>query len=212
MNIIVIGGTGKIGSQVVEDLATNHRVYAAGLHSGDLVCDYTDDASVYALFKDCKNIDAIVCTVGNDFLLKEYTSLQDDHFRFGCEHKLIAQIRLVRYATEYLNDFGSITLTSGYQSHFSTQKSIAVGPLNAAVDTYVRQAAPLLSRGLRLNAVSPSPIDVPIAGSNIQPFSLTQISGYYVAAVEDDDNGHIYKPWDGLYKPEVSSEFVTHAA
>lgn len=212
MRILVFGGTGMIGSQVVEDLATNHQVYSVGLHNADYLCDYTDKNSILELFESQNNLDAIICVVGNDFLQKEFDQLKDEDFQYGFDHKFLAQVRLVRYAQKYLNDNGSITLTSGYQSHFSTLESIAVGPLCAAIDTYIIQAAPLLMRGIRLNGVSPAPTKAPLAHPGIKSCSLNQVAGSYVASTEDKESGRIYKPWDGIYKSDINSEFVTHAA
>ena len=212
MSILVFGGTGQIGKQVAEDLSTRYMVYSVGLHSGDILCHYSAEDAVHTLFQKNKNIKHAICTVGNDVRYKELKNLNAEDFQYSFERKFLAQVRLAQIAYDYLADGGSITLTSGFQSNFSTRYSIAVGPFNAALDTFVVQAAPLLKRGVRLNAVSPAPIDIPVANSRIHPCSVIQIAGSYVAAVEGTETGRIYRPWDGLYKTKFDTEFVTHAA
>ena len=196
----MIGASGKIGSQVVKQLSARHEILKVGSRSGDVICDYTDDSSVAALFEQAKNLDAVVIAAGGDSKFKPYAELSDDDFRFGAERKLVAQSRIVRYAEKYLNDNGSITLTSGFLSHYPNPSSIATGPFNVAIDTYVQQTAPLLKRGLRVNVVSPAPV--------VQPeqvreglVSAEQVAKYYVDAIEGSVTGKIFRAWGGLTVP-----------
>ena len=75
--------------------------------------------------------------------------------------------------------------------------SIATGPFNSAIDTFVLQASQLLERGLRLNVVSPAPVVEPSeVGEGL--VSAAQVAKLYVEAVEGKDNGEIYRAWGGL--------------
>jgi hypothetical protein len=49
-------------------------------------------------------------------------------------------------------------LTSGLLSHNPNPASIATGPLNAAIDTFVNNTVPILQLGIRLNVVSSAPV------------------------------------------------------
>lgn len=159
MKIAVFGASGKIGSQVVAQLSEKgHELIQIGSRSGDFTADYTNAESVESVLKQITLLDAIVVTVGGDSAFKPYQTLTDNDFRFGADRKLVAQFRLVRLAEQYLRDSGSITLTSGFLSHYPNTHSIATGPFNAAIDAFVQQTAPLLTRGLRINVVSPAPV------------------------------------------------------
>lgn len=201
MKIAVFGASGIIGSQVVLQLIeSGHEVIKIGVRSGDFTVDYTVPESVNSVLSEIGPLDAIVVSVGGDSAFKTYQILTDDDFRFGAERKLVAQFRLVRLAEQHLNDNGSVTLTSGFLSHYSNAHSIATGPFNAAIDAYVQQAAPLLPRGLRLNVVSPAPVVEPgRAGEGL--VTAAQVARNYVESIESLTTGNIYRVWGGLKAP-----------
>ncbi len=141
MKVLVFGASGKIGSKVVELLSPNHEVVKVGSRSGDIIADYTNAESVQSVFEQVQGIDAVVVSVGGDSQFKHYHDLVDDDFRYGAERKIVAQFRIVSLAEKYLNQGGSVTLTSGFLSHYPNAHSLATGPFNAAIDTYVQQSA-----------------------------------------------------------------------
>ena len=197
MKIAIFGASGKIGSKVVDLLSGKHEIVKIGSRSGDLQADYTDETSVKAVFDSIDNLDAVVACVGSDSQFKLYTEVSDDDYRYGAERKLVAQFRIVRYAEQHLNDNGSITITSGFLSDYPNPHSIATGPFNSAIDTFVRQTAPLLGRGLRLNVVSPAPVVEPRrVGTGL--VSAEQVARYYVDAIEGIDTGQVFRAWGGL--------------
>ncbi len=201
MKIAVFGASGKIGSQVVTQLSEKgHEVVWIGSRSGDFTADYTNAESVESVLKQIGSLDAIVVSVGGDSAFKPYQALTDDDFRFGAERKLVAQFRLVRLAEQYLNNNGSVTLTSGFLSHYPNPHSIATGPFNAAIDTFVQQTAPLLARGLRINVISPAPVVEP-ARTGEGLVSAEQVARYYVASIESKATGNVYRAWGGLTAP-----------
>lgn len=197
MKIAIFGASGKIGSKIVDLLSDAHEVIKIGSRSGDLQADYTDDMSVKSVFDSIDKLDAVIVCVGGDSQFKPYSEVSDDDYRYGAERKLVAQFRIVRYAEQYLNDNGSVTITSGFLSDYPNQHSVATGPFNSAIDTFVRQAAPLLGRGLRLNVVSPAPVVEPSrVGKGL--VSAEQVAKYYVEAIEGDDTGKVFRAWGGL--------------
>jgi NAD(P)-dependent dehydrogenase (short-subunit alcohol dehydrogenase family) len=198
MKIAVFGASGKIGSQVVEQLSERgHEVLKIGASKGDYTVDYTDAQAVDDLLAILAPLDAIVVSVGGDSAFKPYDDLTDADFLLGAERKLIAQFRLVRLAQRYVRDDGSITLTSGFLSHYPNPYSMATGPFNAAIDTFVRQSASLLPRGLRINVVSPAPVVDP---SEIKTGVVTaaEVAKYFVESIEGDASGTVFRAWGGL--------------
>lgn len=198
MKIAVFGATGKIGSQVVNQLEENgHKVVKIGSRSGDIAVDYTDAEAVNSVLETLLPLDAVVVSVGGDSVFKPYKELSDEDFRYGAERKLVAQFRLVRLAENYLLDGGSITLTSGFLSHYPNPYSLATGPFNAAIDSFVQHSAPLLQRGIRINVVSPAPVvDPSRVGEGL--VSAMQVAEYFVDSVEGNETGHVYRAWGGL--------------
>jgi NAD(P)-dependent dehydrogenase (short-subunit alcohol dehydrogenase family) len=202
MKVAVFGASGKIGSAIVDQLTSNHDVIRIGARSGNYTVDYTNADDLNALFEKMGKVDAIVVAVGGDSNFKPYETITDDDFRFGAERKLVAQFRLVRLAEKYVSENGSITLSSGFLSHYPNPYSIATGPFNAAIDAFVAHTAPLLSNGLRLNVVSPAPIVEPERVGQGQ-VSAAQAAKFYVQSIEGNATGKVFRAWGGLPVPQL---------
>ena len=197
MQIALFGASGIIGSEVVNILSDRHEVIKIGLRSGDLQADYTDEESVEAVFGSMGKIDAVIVCDGGDSHFKHYSELSDEDYDYGAERKLVAQFRIVRHAENCVADNGSITITSGFLSDYPNEYSLATGPFNSAIDTFVRQAAPLMQRGLRFNVVSPAPVVEPnrVATGLV---SAELVARFYAESVEGNDTGKVFRAWGGL--------------
>jgi NAD(P)-dependent dehydrogenase (short-subunit alcohol dehydrogenase family) len=197
MKIIIVGASGRIGKEVDKALASNHEIIRVGTSSGDVQCDYTDGRSVENMFANIGAFDALISVAGRDSVFKTFEELIDDDYRYGFERKFLGQIRFVELGNKYIRDNGSYTFTSGFLSHYPNPASIATGPLNAAVDTFVKNTAPILPRGIRINVVSPAPIVEP--GQEDQGLvTAAETAELYVKAVEDDISGRVLRAWGGL--------------
>ena len=130
---------------------------------------------------------------------KHYDTLTETDYQYGFERKFLAQVRLVQLGQPTANDGASFTLSSGYLSDYPNPASAATGPFNAAVDAYVRSVAPLLSRGLRLNVVSPAPI-VGDGDESRGTITAAQAAASYVEAIHSDFTGRVLRPWGGLLR------------
>jgi len=201
MKIIIIGASGRIGSQIAKALSPQHDVLRVGSRSGDIVADYTDEHAVRNLFEQTGEFDALIAVAGGDSQFKPYTGLEDDDFRYGFERKFLAQIRLVKLGEQFARDNASFTLTSGFLSHYPNPASIATGPLNAAVDTFVSNTAPLLPRNIRINVVSPAPV-VETGQERLGLVTAEETASYYVKAVEGNFTGEVLRAWGGLPVPD----------
>jgi NAD(P)-dependent dehydrogenase (short-subunit alcohol dehydrogenase family) len=198
MKVIILGASGKIGREIVRALENDHEVISAS-RGGDVQVDYTQDVSVREMFEQVGKVDALVAVVGGDSVFKSYEELTPEDFEHGYRRKLMGQIGLVRSGTDFINDGGSFTLSSGFLSHYPNPYSVATGPLNAAVDSFVHSAAPLLPRAIRLNVVSPAPVVDP-AQEGRGVVTAEQAAAAYVQSITGDFSGRVIRAWGGLEK------------
>jgi NAD(P)-dependent dehydrogenase (short-subunit alcohol dehydrogenase family) len=154
MNILVIGGTGTIGSAVAEALQDRHSVTVAGHSSGTHQVDLASAASIRQLFERVGTVDAVVSCAGRA-AFGPLADLTDDDFQRSLSNKLMGQVNLVRYGLPHVADGGSFTLTSGVLSQEPSPGSAAISLVNAGVEAFGRAAALELPRGVRINVVSP---------------------------------------------------------
>lgn len=155
MKIIVIGATGTLGRAVVAEMGQDNEVISVGLTHGELQVDLTRDESVEALFAQTGRVDAIIATTGSLFF-GPLTAMRAEDFASGLNDKLLGQVRLALIGQHYLNDGGSITLTSGIIGSEPIAQGVNATAVNAALEGFVRAAACELPRGLRINVVSPT--------------------------------------------------------
>ena len=77
------------------------------------------------------------------------------HFLDGMKDKVMGQINLALIGMPYVNDGGSITLTSGILARDPVRQGANAAATDGALDAFVIGAAIEMPRGLRINAVSP---------------------------------------------------------
>ena len=200
MKVILVGASGRIGRKIDKLLSGKHTIVRVGVNSGDVQCDYTNKKSVTNMFNMIGAFDALISVAGGDSIFKNFEELEDDDYRYGFERKFLGQVGFVTLGHKFINDNGSFTFTGGFLSHYPHPTSAATGPLNAAIDTFVKTTAPLLSRGIRLNVISPAPVVEP---SQIKRGLVTaeQTAKLFVNAVKGDMSGQILRAWGGLPVP-----------
>lgn len=199
MKILVIGGTGTLGKAVIQELGADHDIITAGKTRGDFQVDITDESSVKALFGRTGKVDAIISTTGSLHFgpLDEMTTEQ---FNTGLQDKLLGQVRIALIGKAFLNDGGSITLTSGIVADEPIRQGANATTVNAAVEGFVRAASVELSRGIRINAVSPTVVEESLAGygpffPGFEAAPAARVAKAYRRSVEGVQNGRIYKVW-----------------
>lgn len=194
MRVIVIGGTGTIGSAVVEALEGAHEVIAAS-RSGQPRADLADTRTIAELLERLNDIDAVVCCAANAPLVS-LTDVSDEEFVASITPKLLGQVGLTIHAATRLHDGGSITLTSG-AIPVGTSGAAGGAMVNAGLEAFVRAAAQDLGRGLRINAVSPGWVAETMTELGMdatQGVPAAEVARAYVAAVEGDMRGQILRP------------------
>ena len=200
MKVILVGASGRIGHQIDKLLSDKHSIVRVGVNNGDIQCDYTDKESVSDMFNTIGEFDALISVVGRDSIFKNFDELEEDDYRYGFERKFLGQVNLVTLGKKSINDNGSFTFTSGLLSHYPQPTSAATGPLNAAIDTFVKTTAPVLPRGIRLNVVNPAPVVEP---NQIKRGLVTaeQTAKLFVKAINGSMSGQILRAWGGLPVP-----------
>lgn len=154
MKVLVIGASGHLGQGAVAALRPNHEIITAS-RSGDVQVDLNDPSSIAAMFAQVGKIDAIVsCTGKVPFKPLEEMTRQD--FFDGFTDKVMGQVELVLQGVDYLNDGGSLTLTTGILEREPIKTGSVASLANGALESFVMAAAIELPRGIRINVVSPS--------------------------------------------------------
>lgn len=193
MKILVIGGTGTIGKEVVKLLSSDHEVIPVGHKSGDFRVDIMSKDSIGALFQTAGPIDAVIATTG----LVRFGSLDeltDEDYLLGLKSKLMGQVNIVRLGRKTINDRGSFTLTSGVLSQKPIPGSASVSMVNAGLEGFVRAAALEMERGIRINIVSPifvkETMEV-LKMDSSQGMSAAKVALSYKASVESQLSGQV---------------------
>jgi len=199
MKVIVIGAVGTIGRAVVEELAPRHEIVTAGRSSGQVRVDITHIDSVHAMFEQVGKADAVVVAAGGLHAgpLAEATPEQ---LAIGLQSKLMGQVNVALAAQRYLNDGGSITLTSGILSTEPLRNLVNASMVNSAVEGFARGAAIELPRGLRINVVNPTVLEESMAAYGpyfigFEPVPAKRVAKAYSRSVDGLQTGQIYKVW-----------------
>ncbi|MFS2175240.1 short chain dehydrogenase [Rhizobium pisi] len=199
MKIVVIGASGDVGRFVVEELARDgkHDIIRVGRTQGDYQVDIASDESVDALFKKIGRIDAIIVAAGN-VILAPIAEMTTANFHKGLQDKLLSQVRVALVGQHYLNDRGSITLTSGIAVDEPIAQGSNAATSNAGIEGFVRAAACDFSRGIRINAVSPTMLTESM--DRFGPFfpgnesvSGARVAMAYRRSVEGVQTGRVYR-------------------
>jgi len=199
MKVMVIGASGTIGKAVVKELGQRHEIVAVGSRSGEYQADIADIVQVRALFAKVGKLDAVVVAAGALHFAPLDTFAPED-FHIGLNSKLMGQVNVAMVAREYLNDGGSITLTSGIVAEEPIRNGASASMVNSAVEGFARGAAIELSRGLRINVVSPTVLTESMDSYGpffigFEPAPAKRVALSYARSVDGAQNGQVYRAW-----------------
>jgi NAD(P)-dependent dehydrogenase (short-subunit alcohol dehydrogenase family) len=195
MRIVVVGSTGTIGRAVADALATSHEVVRASRH-GAVKVDIEDGPSIAALFRQVKDIDAVVSCAGNARFVP-LAQLSDDDIAYSIKSKLLGQVELVRQSLAHVRDGGSVTVTSGVLAQRPMPGAAAISMVNAGLEGFVRVAALEATRGVRVNVVSPPWVSETLVALKMDPsqgLPAATVARAYVAAVTGRASGETLDP------------------
>ncbi|GAA4277369.1 short chain dehydrogenase [Aquimarina mytili] len=199
MKILVIGATGTIGKAVYESLKKEYTtVYGAHRNSSSYPVDITDKNSIRELLEKLPKLDAIINAAGTASWKPLYDLTEEDYY-IGIKSKLMGQVNLVNIAKEYLNDNGSITLTTGILAEHYEPGAVALSLVNGALHSFVNAASNELERNIRLNVVAPGaiagdfPEDKKFAG--YFPIPIDDAIAMYQKSLTENNTGQILKKY-----------------
>ncbi|ACT48681.1 short chain dehydrogenase [Methylotenera mobilis] len=199
MKVLLVGASGTIGKAIIQEFAPRHEIIEAGKNHGQHQVDITNIDSVRALFSKVGKVDAIIAAAGNVHW-GSFNEMTADEFRVGLNEKLMGQVNLTLVGQDFLNDGGSITLTSGSLSHDPYVGGAAFTTVNSAVDGFIRGVAVELSRDCRINSVSPNVLEESwaIYGGGVPgttPVPAAKVALAYRKSVEGRQSGETYRVW-----------------
>lgn len=200
MKILIVGGNGTIGKKVSAHFAKKHEVVIAGRNSGDVNVDIADSSAIKAMFETVGKVDAIVCIAG-EAKWGAFESLTEDDYYIGLRSKLMGQVNLVRIGKDYLNDNGSITLSTGILADFPVATTASAAMVNGGIHSFVKAVSLELRTHCRINVVSSGLVEDSVykyedyfPGHN--PIPMPKIVNGYVKSVEGHDTGLIIRMYD----------------
>ena len=167
--VIVIGGSSGIGVAVAKAAAARGaqvvlagRRLASGVENGlrSEPVDVTDAASLQRLFERVGRFDHLVYTSGPSVRAKPLIDTDLNEAQENFNVKLWGALRAIQLALPFLDEHGSISLTSGQLGRkLAPGQFIKVG-INAATEALGKQLAKELAPR-RVNVISPGVIDTP---------------------------------------------------
>lgn len=195
--VLIVGGTGTIGKAIHQALSPRHRVIIASRTEGDVQIDVTQPGAIDTLYQTVGAVDAVIATIGG----VHFAPLADMNaalYDIGLRSKLMAQVNLVTVGLAYISDGGSFTLTSGILNHDPIRQGSSAAMVNGAIDGFVKGAAIDVTRGIRINAVSPTILnesrqrfgDAFIGFKGVDADVVAQA---YVKSVEGAQTGQVYR-------------------
>ena len=185
-NVLVIGGTGTLGSAIVKayisaganvwftyktNLTKAQQLMAAGAE-GYFKFDTVADV-LYPDFTINHYIDASGANRPRSF-----NEVTDDDLRFVFDNNIIGPFRAAKQALNYMGNNGSMTFLSSSSVDSGGPRSVHYAASKAGIEAMVRGLARFASgRCIRVNAVSPGYIVSEMAEGAMSPSVAQQISG-----------------------------------
>ena len=197
MKILIVGGNGTIGRTVSERFSENHEVLIAGRSSGDVTVDIASSESIQKMFESVGKLDAIV-NIAGDAKWDKFDNLSEEDFYIGIKSKMMGQVNLVRLGKSFLNDGGSITLTTGILADEPVDMTTSAAMVNGAIQSFTKAVSLELERGIRVNVVSADLVEDSyekykdyFPGNT--PVPMNKVADGYVKSVMGKINGEVIR-------------------
>ena len=197
MKLLLIGGNGTIGKKVAAHYNNQHEVIIAGRTSGDIQVDISNSDSIKNMLDKTGKVDAIVCMAG-EAKWDNFSSFTEDDFYIGIKSKLMGQVNLVRLGLPYLNNGGSITLSTGILADDPVLKTTSAAMVNGALHSFVKALALETMNTTRVNVVSLGLVEDAYEKykdyfPGHTPIPMIKAINAYVRSIEGRGHGEIIK-------------------
>ena len=193
MKVLVIGGKGTIGKEIVHRLQPAHEVITVGRKGAAICADIRSVESIREMYRQAGKIDAVICAAGSA-AWKPLEQLTGEDFATSIGYKLMGQVNVIRYGLSSVTDGGSITVTTGLLNRVPQASGAAFALTNGAVEGFARTAALEAPRGIRVNVISPPWIRETLVEMGQDPsggLPAATVAKAYVAVVEGRDTGQV---------------------
>jgi len=200
MKIVIIGGHGTIGKTVVSHLKKDNEIVIASRSNADVTVDIANSKSIKSMFDKIGKLDAIICIAG-EAKWDDFNNLTEEDYYIGLKSKLMGQVNLVRIGKDYLNQNGSITLSTGILADDPVVQTTSAAMVNGAIHSFVKAVALEIENGIRVNVVSSGMVEDAyekykdaFLGHN--PIPMNKVINGYVRSVKGKGNGEIIRIYD----------------
>jgi len=197
MKILIIGGAGTIGNKVVAHFEQEHEVLVAGRQSGSLQADMADAVSVKGLFEQTGMVDAVIVIAG-EAKWAPFDTLSEEDFYIGIRNKMMGQVNVVRIGKAFINEGGSITLTTGILGERPVPMTTSAALVNGAIHSFVLAFKEDFPEGPRLNVVAPGLVEDAYEKykdffPGHTPVSMNDVTEAYVKSVMGSGHGELIR-------------------
>jgi NAD(P)-dependent dehydrogenase (short-subunit alcohol dehydrogenase family) len=201
MKILLVGGTGLIGSAVIKLLSKKHEVIlATSSGKSGIKVDITNIDSIKNMYKEIGQIDAVACAAsGNKLHFGDLLKSTEQNYQDSFEAKLLSQINLVHCGIEYINpNGGSFTLISGVVERDPIRGGTAAAMVVGGLHGFVNSAAIELPRHIRINCIAPTIITEAVEKfdgyfQGFKSVPVIDVANGYLKSIEGLQTGKIYK-------------------
>ena len=200
MKLLIIGGEGTIGSTLASHFSTKYKVMKAGRNSGEIKVDITNSSSIKEMFEKLGRVDAIICAAG-EAKWAPFDQLSEEDYYIGFRSKLMGQVNLLRIGKDYLNEGGSITLTTGILADDPVPMTTSAAMVNGALHSFVRAVVLDLQERIRVNVVSCGLVEDAVEKyqeffPGHHPISMEKMLTGYIKSVEGKGTGEIIRIYE----------------
>ncbi len=200
MRILIIGGEGTIGRRVAAHFMQEHEVVVAGRSSEHYKVDIANSNSIINLLDRLGSFDAIICTAG-EAKWAPFAELSEKDYYIGIQSKMMGQVNLVRIGRSYLQQGGSITLTTGILADDPVPQTASAAMVNGGIHSFVKAVSLEMIGGMRVNVVSSGVVQDAYAKykdyfPGHPPISMDRMTLGYVRSVLGKGNGEIIRIYE----------------